>query len=205
VRRRQQSPLFGSVITAATCPACGGSGEVIPSPCNRCNGGKRVRVTRKIKVNIPPGVDTGTRIRLAGEGEVGHLGGPPGNLYVVVDVESHPFFVRDQADIHLDFPINFAQAALGATVQVPTLEGEQEDLEIPAGTQSGRVIRKRGLGVPRLQRSGRGDMLVTVRVITPTNLSAEQKRLLRDLAKSFDDDTIENHKSFFDRIFGSSD
>lgn len=205
VRRRQQSPLFGAVITATTCPSCGGSGEVIPSPCTRCNGGKRVRVSRKIKVNIPAGVDTGTRIRLAGEGEAGHLGGPPGNLYVVVDVEAHPFFVRDQADIHLEFPVNVAQAALGATVQIPTLEGEQEDLEIPPGTQNGRVIRKRGLGVPRLQRSGRGDMLVTVRVVTPTNLSAEQKRLLRELAKTFDDDTIETNKSFFDRIFGGND
>ncbi|MEX1019762.1 MAG: molecular chaperone DnaJ [Litorilinea sp.] len=205
VRRRQQSPLFGAVITASTCPSCGGSGEVIPSPCTRCNGGKRVRVSRKIKVNIPPGVDTGTRIRLAGEGEAGHLGGPHGNLYVVVDVEPHPFFVRDQADIHLEFPVNVAQAALGATVHIPTLEGEQEDLEVPPGTQTGRVIRKRGLGVPRLQRNGRGDMLVTVRVVTPTNLSAEQKRLLRELAKTFDDDTIETNKSFFDRIFGGND
>lgn len=205
VRRRQQSPLFGSVITATTCPACGGSGEVIPSPCTRCNGGKRVRVNRKLKVNIPAGVDAGTRIRLAGEGEAGHLGGPPGNLYVVIDVEPHPFFVRDGADIHLEFPANVAQAALGATVQIPTLEGEQEDLEIPAGTQTGRVIRKRGLGVPRLQRSGRGDMLVTVRVMTPTNLSPEQKNLLRELAKTFHDDTVETNKSFFNRIFGSSD
>lgn len=205
VRRRQQSPLFGSVITATTCPSCGGSGEVIPSPCTRCNGGKRVRVTRKIKVNIPAGVDTGTRIRLAGEGEAGHLGGPPGNLYVVVDVEPHPFFERDQADIHLEFPVNIAQAALGATVKIPTLEGEQEDLEIPPGTQTGKVIRKRGLGVPRLQRSGRGDMLVTVRVMTPTNLSPDQKSLLRELAKTLNDDTIETNKGFFDRIFGSSD
>jgi molecular chaperone DnaJ len=203
VRRRQQSPLFGAVITATTCPACGGSGEVIPSPCTKCNGGKRVRVTRKIKVNIPPGVDEGTRIRLAGEGEAGQLGGPSGNLYVVVDVESHPFFVRDQADIHLEFPLNIAQAALGATIQIPTLEGEQEELEIPAGTQNGRVFRKRGLGVPRLQRSGRGDMLITARVVTPTNLSPDQKRLLRELAKTFDDETIETNKGFFDRIFGS--
>ncbi len=203
VRRRQQSPLFGAVITATTCPACGGSGEVIPSPCTRCNGGKRVRVTRKINVKIPAGVDDGTRIRLAGEGETGQMGGPAGNLYVVVSVEPHPIFVRDQFDIHLELPINIAQAALGATVKFPTLEGEVDELEVPPGTQPGRSFRKRGLGVPRLQRSGRGDMIITARVVTPTDLTAEQKQLLRELAKTFDDQSIESHKGFLDRIFGS--
>lgn len=205
VRRRQQSALFGSVITASTCPACGGSGEVIPSPCEKCNGGKRVRVSRKINVKIPAGVDDGTRIRLAGEGEAGQLGGPSGNLYVVVGVEKHPIFVRDQFDVHLEYPMNIAQAALGATVKVPTLDGGQEDLEIPAGTQSGETFKLRGKGVPRLQRSGRGDMIVTVQVRTPTKLNAEQKELLRQLAETFSDETIQSHKGFFDRIFGSDD
>jgi molecular chaperone DnaJ len=203
VRRRQQSPLFGAVITAATCPTCNGSGEVLPSPCTKCNGAKRVRVTRKINVKIPAGVDDGTRIRLAGEGEAGQLGGPAGNLYVVVGVDPHPIFVRDQFDVRVELPINIAQAALGATVKAPTLEGGQEDLEIPAGTQTGRTFRLRGLGVPRLQRSGRGDMIILIRVITPTNLSSEQKQLLRDLAKTFGDENLEQHKGFFDRIFGT--
>jgi molecular chaperone DnaJ len=202
VRRRQQSPLFGAVITATTCPTCGGTGEVIPSPCTKCNGNKRVRVTRKISVKIPAGVDDGTRIRLAGEGEAGAQGGPPGNLYVVVAVEAHSIFVRDQFDLHMELPINIAQAALGATVKVPTIDGEEDELEIPSGTQSGRTFRKRGLGVPRLQRSGRGDMIITARVMTPTNLNSEQKRLLRELAKTFDDDTVDSQKGFFDRIFG---
>ena len=203
VRRRQQSPLFGAVITATTCPTCNGTGEVIPSPCTKCNGSKRVRVTRKINVKIPAGVDDGTRIRLAGEGEAGYMGGPPGNLYVVVSVEPHPIFQRDQFDIHVDLPINIAQAALGATVKVPTLEGGQDELEIPAGTQTGRTFRLRGQGIPRLQRNGRGDMIVSVRVLTPTNLSNEQKQLLRELGKSLGDDNFEPQKGFFDRIFGT--
>ncbi len=206
VRRRQQSPLFGAVITATTCPTCNGTGEVIPSPCTKCNGNKRVRMNRKINVKIPAGVDEGTRIRLPGEGEAGQLGGPPGNLYVVVEVDPHPVFTRSQFDVHIDLPVNIAQAALGATVKIPTLEGGQQEVEIPAGTQSGRNITLRGLGVPRLQRSGRGDMIITVKVMTPTNLNNEQKQLLRELAKTFGDHNVEpQHKGFFDRIFGGND
>jgi molecular chaperone DnaJ len=164
-----------------------------------------VRVSRKINVKIPAGVDDGTRIRLAGEGEAGHLGGPPGNLYVVVAVEPHPIFVRDGFDVHLEYPMNIAQAALGASVKAPTLDGKEEELDIPAGTQSGETFRLRGKGVPRLQRSGRGDMIVTVKVKTPKKLNAEQKELLRQLADTFDDETIQSHKGFFDRIFGSDD
>jgi molecular chaperone DnaJ len=203
VQRRQQSPLFGTIVTASPCPRCNGAGELISSPCAKCNGQKRVRVTRKLKVNVPAGVDDGTRIRLAGEGEAGALGGPAGNLYVVIGVESHPVFVRNEFDLHMELPINFAQAALGANVQIPTLDGSPDRLEIPAGTQTGKSFRKRGLGIPRLQRSGRGDLIVTVRVTTPTSLSSEQKELLRRLAESFGDETIEHKKGFFDRILGT--
>jgi len=204
VQRRQQSPLFGTIVTSSTCPSCNGSGELISSPCRKCNGRKRVRVTRKLNVKIPAGVDEGTRIRLAGEGEMGQLGGPPGNLFVVVSVESHSIFVRDGFDIHLEYPLNMAQAALGATVKVPTLDGEQIELDIPSGTQTGKTFRKRGMGIPRLQRSGRGDMIIMARVITPTKLNAEQKDLLQQLAKTFGDENVENQKGFFDRIFGGN-
>ncbi len=204
VHRRQHSPLFGTVVTATTCPNCGGSGEVITTPCTKCRGRKRVRVTRRLNVNIPAGVDDGTRIRLAGEGEAGTLGGPPGNLYVVISVEPHEIFQRDGFDIHMELPINFAQAALGATVKVPTLDGGQQELEIPPGTQTGKTFRLRGLGIPRLQRSGRGDMLVTVRVLTPVNLTDEQRELLRRLGESFGDNNIgaQHKKGLFERFFG---
>lgn len=200
VQRRQQSPLFGTIVTAATCPTCGGDGETISTPCSECNGRKRIQRSRTIKVNVPAGVDDGTRIRLAGEGESGALGGPAGNLYVVIEVEPHPIFVRDEFDLHMEMPINVAQAALGATVEIPTLEGEKVKLEIPAGTQSGKTFRKRGLGVPRLQRSGRGDLMVTVRVMTPTSLTPEQADLMRKLAESFGDEVHEPRRGFFDRI-----
>jgi len=204
VKRRQQSPLFGTVITATTCSTCNGTGEVIPSPCAKCNGRKYIRVTRKLNVKIPPGVDEGTRIRLVGEGEAGQMGGPPGNLYVVVSVDPHQIFVRNQADLLLDLPINVAQAALGAAIRIPTLDGGQEELEIPAGTQTGAQFRKRGLGVPYLQRAGRGDMLINVHVVVPTKLSAEQKEIFRQLAKSFGDGPAgEQSKGFFDRLFGA--
>jgi molecular chaperone DnaJ len=203
IQRRQQSPLFGTVITATPCTTCGGTGEVIPSPCTKCRGQKRLQVKRTLNVKIPAGVDEGTRIRLVGEGEAGQLGGPAGNLYVVVTVQSHQIFVRDQFDIHLELPVNVAQAALGATVKVPTINSEIEMLEIPAGTQTGRTFRKRGQGIPHLQRSGRGDMIITVRVVVPTNLTPEQKELFRELAKTFGDETPGQQKGFFDRIFGS--
>jgi molecular chaperone DnaJ len=160
-------------------------------------------VNRKLSVKIPSGVDEGTRIRLAGEGEAGLLGGPPGNLFVVVAVEPHPFFVRNEFDLHMELPLNIAQAALGATVRIPTLDGKEETLDIPAGTQTGRVFKKRGLGVPRLQRQGRGDMLISARVVTPTDLTGEQKTLLQQLAKTLGDESISQPKGFFDRIFGA--
>ena len=203
VKRRQQSPLFGTVITATPCSACGGTGEVIPSPCTKCAGRKYIRVTRKLNVKIPAGVDEGTRIRLVGEGEAGQMGGPPGNLYVVVSVDDHAVFVRNQSDLLLELPINVAQAALGATLRIPTLEGGQDEIELPPGTQTGAQFRKRGLGVPHLQRNGRGDMLINVRVVVPAKLSVEQKELFRQLAKTFGDGPPEQPKGFFDRIFGS--
>ncbi len=200
VQRRQQSPLFGTIVTATTCPACNGEGEVISTACSRCNGRKRVQVTRKIKVNVPAGVDNGTRIRLAGEGEAGMLGGPRGNLYVMINVEDHPEFLRDEFDIHLELPVSIAQATLGATVEIPTLGGGTESFVIPAGTQTGRSFRKAGMGIARLQRSGRGDMIITVKLVTPTGLTEEQEVLMRQLADSLGDDVNAPRRGLLDRI-----
>ena len=200
IQRRQQSPLFGTIVTATTCPSCNGAGEVFSSVCSQCRGRKRMRVTRKIKVNIPAGVDHGTRIRLAGEGEAGSLGGPRGNLYVSINVHDHPVFTRQDFDLHMELPISIAQATLGASVDIPTLEGETFVLDIPAGAQTGASFRKAGLGIPRLQRSGRGDLIVTVRLLTPTDLTDEQELLFRQLAESLGDTVHEPRRGFFDRI-----
>lgn len=200
VQRRQQSPLFGTIVTAAACPRCNGEGEVISTVCSECKGRKRTRVTRKIKVNVPAGVDDGTRIRLAGEGEAGSLGGPRGNLYVLIGVDEDPVFRRNEFDLHMEVPLSIAQATLGAMVEIPTLEGESISLDIPAGTQTGKSFRKTGLGIPRLQRSGRGDLIVTVRLLTPTELTDEQEMLIRQLAESLGEKVHEPRRGFFDRI-----
>lgn len=202
VQRRQNSPLFGTVITSSTCTTCGGAGELITSPCSKCDGQKRIRKTRKLDVKIPAGVDDGTRIKLGGEGEAGSQGGPPGSLYVIVAVEPHDIFVRDGFDIHLELPLTITQVALGATVTLPLLDGGEETLDIPAGTQTGKVFRLRGLGVPRLQSNGRGDMLISARIVTPTKLTGEQRALLEQLSETLDDEPIEGQKGLLDRLFG---
>ncbi|MFQ6057927.1 MAG: molecular chaperone DnaJ [Anaerolineae bacterium] len=199
VRRVQQS-FFGSFVQVATCNRCDGRGEVVTTPCHECRGRKRVQRIKTIAVDIPPGVDDGTRIRLSGEGEAGLYGGPPGNLYVVLSVKPHKYFKRQGNDILLELGINVAQAALGDKVQVPTLDGK-ETLIIPAGTQTGETFRLRGKGVPYLRRNGRGDQLVTVYVVTPTNLTEEQKELFQKLAKTLGKEVIpQSEKSFFERL-----
>ncbi len=198
VRRVQQS-IFGSFVTVTTCARCGGTGEVIATPCSLCRGRKQVRTVRRIVVNIPAGVDDGTQIRLSGEGEPGEYGGPPGDLYVAVSVKPHPYFRRRDHDLVLELAINVAQAALGDVVMVPTLEGK-ERLVIPPGTQTGKVFRLRGKGVPYLRGDGRGDLLVIVQVVVPTKLTEEQKRLFKELAKTLGREVIPQKKSFFERL-----
>jgi len=199
VRRTQQS-IFGSFINVTTCPRCGGEGEVVNTPCGECRGQKRVRVTRTISAKVPAGVDNGTQIRLAGEGEPGVYGGPPGNLYVIVSVKPHRYFRRQDNNIILELAINVAQAALGDEVMVPTLDGD-EILVIPAGTQTGKVFRLRGKGVPYLRRNGRGDQLVIVQVAIPTDLSDEQKRLFKDLARTLGKEVIpQEEKGLLEKI-----
>ncbi len=199
--RRVQHSLLGSFVNVSTCPTCRGTGEVVPIPCRKCGGSGRTHVTRRLTVNIPAGVDNGTRVRLAGEGEPGEQGGPPGNLYVILEVEPHPHFQRRGDDLLIELSINIAQAALGAWVTVPTLEGE-ERMEIPAGTQTGRIFRLRGRGVPHLRRNGRGDLLVLARVETPTRLTQEQRRLLESLAATLDSEAVvgTEEPTFFERV-----
>lgn len=199
VRRVQQS-ILGSFVNVATCPTCNGSGEVITTPCKQCGGRKQVRVSRTLSVNVPPGVDTGTQIRLNGEGEPGVNGGPPGNLYVVVNVTPHPFFRRKDEDVVIELSVNVAQAALGDEIEVPTVDGK-EKLNIPAGTQSGSVFRIKGKGVPHLRRNTRGDQLVLVTVQVPQALNAEQKRLFLELSKTLGKEVVpQQEKGFFDKI-----
>ncbi|MFQ6016137.1 MAG: molecular chaperone DnaJ [Anaerolineae bacterium] len=199
VRRAQQS-FLGSFINVSTCGRCQGEGEVVSSPCSECRGQKRVRVAKKILVKIPAGVDDGTQVRLAGEGESGMRGGPPGNLYVVLSVKKHSYFRRRNDDILLDLSINVAQAALGDEIEVPTLDGKQK-MTIPAGTQTGKTFRLRSKGVPHLRRNGRGDQLVTVYVATPTNLTEEQKILFEKLGKTLGKEVIpQGERGFFDRV-----
>jgi len=199
VRRVQQS-ILGSFVSVNTCPTCGGSGETIAVPCKQCGGKKQVRVTKNLQVSVPPGVDSGTQIRLNGEGEPGANGGQAGNLYVVINVAPHQYFRRKDNDIVIEIPINVAQAALGDEIEVPTVDGK-EKLSIPAGTQGGSVFRIKNKGVPHLRRNMRGDELVLVSVAVPTALSAEQRRLFAELSKTMGKEvTPQGEKGFVDKL-----
>jgi molecular chaperone DnaJ len=197
--RQVRQTFLGSMVNVSTCPTCQGKGETIATPCHTCHGRTQVRQTRHLSVNIPPGVDSGTQIRLSGEGEPGLNGGPNGNLYVAITVVAHKYFRRQGDDIVLEVAINLAQAALGTDITVPSVNGT-ERIKIPAGTQAGTVFHLRGKGVPRLQRSGRGDMYVLVTVATPTQLNGEQKKLLKELSKSLEADAVPQEQGLIDRV-----
>jgi molecular chaperone DnaJ len=198
--RQVQRSILGSFVSVTDCPTCQGRGTVIAEPCHRCSSDKHVRVTRELSVSIPPGVDTGTRIRLAGEGEAGTNSGPRGNLYIVVDVEPHSVFRRRNDDILVEVEINVAQAALGAKIQVPTLEGE-ESITIEPGTQSDTVLRLRNKGVSHVKRNGRGDQLVLLRVAIPKALNRDQKKLLRELGDTLEPEkVVEEKRGFVDEV-----
>ena len=181
-----QRSFLGQVVTSRPCPRCRGFGEIIPDPCRQCGGDGRVRSRRTVAVRIPAGVADGMRVRLAGQGEVGPGGGPAGDLYVEVEEEPHEVFTRDGADLHCSVPLPMTAAALGTVLPLPTLDG-LEELDIEPGTQAGTVRTLRGKGMPRLRTSGRvdgrGDLLVHVDVVVPTNLTKEQSDLLRQLAQ----------------------
>lgn len=195
--RQVQQTIFGAMVQTAVCPTCGGRGEVIPNPCQTCRGGGLVRKTVRKVIAIPAGVDDGTQIRLAGEGEAGTLGGPHGNLYVVLHVQPHKFFKRRGNDILVNVDINVAQAVLGAEIRVPTADGE-EILRIPPGTQPGKVFTLRGKGVPYLQRNGRGDQRVIVNVEIPTKLTKEQRQLFEQLAATLGTTVKPKEKGFLE-------
>jgi molecular chaperone DnaJ len=182
VRRVHQS-IFGRFAQTATCPQCRGEGQIITDPCPQCRGSGKERHKRKIAVKIPAGVDNGSQIRLKGEGEAGTRGGAAGDLYIAIAVQEHEFFSRYRDDLLYELPINFAQAALGTEVEVPTLDGSTR-LKIPAGSQTGEVFKIKGKGVAHLRGGGQGDLLVTLFVATPDSLNAEQKKLLRELEES---------------------
>lgn len=197
IRFNQNTP-FGQFQTVKTCPRCGGAGSTIKEPCPECRGKGRVRKTRKLVVNVPAGVDSGSRLRMAGEGEGGKNNGPAGDLFVYISLRPHKIFRRDGDNVLLEQDISFVQAALGAEIEVPTLEGNVK-LDIPEGTQTGTTFRLRGRGFPKLRGYGRGDQHVKVRVVTPTRLTAEQKELFRQLGETRND--AEDKKGFFGKIF----
>lgn len=184
--RRVQSSIFGRFTNISTCPRCHGEGRIITDPCPTCRGSGREKRQRTLSVKVPAGVDTGTRIRLRGEGETGTRGAPSGDLFVVLSVQEHALFSREDDDILYRLPLSFAQAALGTQLEVPTLDGTDK-LKIPAGCQTGTIFRLRNRGIPHLSGMGRGDQLVEVTVVTPESLSREQRQLLQELDKSFED------------------
>lgn len=167
----------GFIQMRQTCPACGGSGSVVEKPCRKCHGEGRVKVTKELKFNIPPGVDTGSRIRISGEGEAGLRGGMPGDLYVYIHVRPSDVFVRDGSDLHCEVPVPFAVAAAGGVVEVPTVSGAAK-LKIPSGMKPGMLLRLKGKGMPYLRGGGRGDLIVRTYVEVPKGLSREQLKLL---------------------------
>jgi molecular chaperone DnaJ len=197
--RQVRQTFLGSMVNVTTCPTCRGAGEVINTPCHTCHGRTLVQKTRVLIVNIPPGVDNGNQIQLTGEGEPGVNGGPNGNLYVAISITPHRYFRRQGDNILLEVSVNVAQAALGAEVSVPVVGGH-EKLKIPAGTQSGTVFVLRGRGAPRLQRHGRGDLLVIVSLATPTHLSGKQKELLKELTKSLNGEAQPQEHGMLERL-----
>lgn len=190
----------GFFMVERTCPTCHGRGEVIEKPCRSCRGEGRVDTPQKLEVNIPPGVDTGTRIRLAGKGEAGAFGSPPGDLYIFIHVRRHAVFERDGTTLVTRVPITFTTAALGGDIEIPGLDGERLSIDIPAGIQSGKQLRKRGAGMPVLQGRGRGDLVIEIVVETPTKLTSRQKELLRELQETETGEETPQSKGFFDRI-----
>ena len=186
---------------STTCPACHGEGRIITDPCLECHGRGRTKIDKRINLRIPPGVDTGSQLRLQGEGEPGENGGPAGDLFVVIHVKEHEFFKREGDHLVCEVPISFVQAALGNTMKVPVLgEEKMKDLQIPSGTQPGDVLTLTGQGMPNLQRNRRGDLFIKVNIKIPKKLSQRQRELLEEFAKAENLKQTKGEKSFWQKI-----
>ena len=198
----------GFFTVERTCPTCQGVGQMIKNPCKTCHGQGRVEKGHVLSVNIPAGVETGTRIRLAGEGEAGMRGGPSGDLYIFIQVAEHPLFERDGVSLHCRVPVSMTSAAMGGDIEVPTIDGGRSRVKIPAGSQSGRQMRLRGKGMPALRGGGSGDMMIELAVETPVNLTSRQKELLQEFEKESSNNNPESSsffssvKSFWDSMKG---
>lgn len=196
----EQNTPFGRVVNRRACHHCNGTGKIIAEKCSTCTGKGTVKKNKKIHINIPAGIDEGQQIRVAGKGEPGKNGGPAGDLYVVIQVRKHDFFMREGDNIYCELPLTFTQAALGDEVEVPTVHGKVK-LKIPAGTQSGKTFRLKGKGAPNVRGYGQGDQHIKVRVVTPTNLSDRQKELLREFNEIAGNSSIEEQEdSLFQRF-----
>ena len=197
--RTQQNFMGMAMQSESPCPTCGGKGKLIKEPCTVCKGKGRVRRNKTLKVQVPAGIDHGQSFRLRGEGNSGANGGPAGDLLVTVSIKPHALFERDGANVLCEMPITFTQAALGAEIEVPTLDGKVR-YTVPEGTQTGTTFRLKGKGIPYVGYKNRGDQYVTVVVETPTRLNKKQKDLLKELADSMDDDVQPRRKSFFEKL-----
>ncbi len=197
--RTTQNFMGMAMQSTTTCPRCGGSGKIIKTPCTTCRGKGKVRHTQRLKVNIPAGIDDGQSVRLRGEGCVGAYGGPNGDLLVEISIKRHPIFTRDGTTVLCEVPITFTQAALGATIEVPTLDGKTS-FDLPEGTQTGKIFTLSGKGIPYINSRRRGDQRFAVVVETPTKLTKEQKELLSKLDDSLDGKSSPKRKKFFDTL-----
>jgi len=198
VQYKQSSP-FGQFVNIRTCDVCHGEGKIITNPCTTCGGKGKVRKKVKINIKVPAGIDDGQTISLRGEGDPGTRGGPPGDLYISINVRPHPIFKRNGYDVICEMPITFVQAALGAELEVPTLDGKVK-YTIPEGTQTGSVFRLKGKGIPYIRGSGRGDQYVKVNIDVPKKLNEKQKEILRQFAELGGDEIHEQRKSFFEKM-----
>ena len=190
----------GFFTVERTCPTCSGAGQIVKNPCTKCGGAGRVERDRQLSVNIPAGVETGTRIRLAGEGEAGLRGGPPGDLYIFIEVAEHPIFQRDGAHLFCEVPAPMTKAALGGEIEVPTIDGGRSRVKIPPGSQSGKRMRLRGKGMPALRGGAPGDMFIEIAVETPVSLSSRQKELLREFETLSEASNNPASDGFFARV-----
>ena len=198
VTQTQRTPL-GMFQTQAACPNCHGTGKIIKKPCTKCGGTGRVQKSRTLKVNIPAGIDDGQSIQLRGQGGAGANGGPAGDVIVTISIRPHPLFTREGSDVLCEMPVSFAQAALGDTLQVPTIDGKVE-YTMPEGTQPGTVFRMRGKGIQNVNGRGRGDQYVRINIEVPKNLSGKQKELLREFEASMTGENQQQRKGFWDKV-----